>query len=423
MLSRILTFLYVALIASMAAPSWAIAQTPVVIKLKTWDAPAQLLQQPEFLPKFEQEHPNIRVEIETFPVESLGQMFVASFLAGEPQDVLYFNEGLADWIKLGAVKDLSGYLTPQDRADFLPGTLDLYATDGKQYAIPVDARATALLYNKKLFREAGLDPDHPPQTMAEFLNDAKLLTKPEKGQFGFGMVANQALDIQVLMQLATFLPAWNGQFLNADHTQVVINQKPAVDAVQFWVDLYRKDKVVPSSAVTDGDPEMLFQFGSEKTAMVTTGPWAFGYIDKINPDFLKRGDVGVAPNPAQDKRGTVLFGTSVSMASNTEHPDESWEFIKWFTSTDVMARFNRSLPVRASVWDVPAGERFKTDQYKPFIDMMQTANTLPVPYTLPHFADMRSLLAAELQEALLGRKDVQTALDDVATQAGAMLKQ
>jgi multiple sugar transport system substrate-binding protein len=398
------------------------AEAQVVIKLKTWDAPAEVLRQAEYLPKFHEEHPNIRVEIETFPVEMLSQSFTTSFIAGEPQDLFYFNEGFADWIELGMLKDLSGYVTADVRADFLPGTLEQYAVDGSQYGIPVDARATALIYNKRLFTEAGLDPAKPPQDMDTFLEYAKALTKPEKNQYGFGMVANQASDIQVWIQLGTFIPAWNGQFVNADFTKATINEKEAVAALQFWVDLYTKHKVVPGSAITDSDSEMLSQFSSENTAMVTTGPWIFGYVNNINPDFLKRGDVGVALNPAHDKRGSVLFGTSISMASNTEHPDECWAFIEWFTSTDVMARFSRSLPVRASVWDHPAGQRFTTEQFKPFTEMMATANILPTPYTLPKFAEMRAMLAAGLQEALLERKDVQTAMDEVAAQVDPMLK-
>ena len=53
---------------------------------------------------------------------------------------------------------------------------------GSLYAIPTTPATTALHWNKKLFREAGLDPDSPPRTIEELDAVAQRLTKREGGK-------------------------------------------------------------------------------------------------------------------------------------------------------------------------------------------------------------------------------------------------
>src|SRR5260370_24379240 len=68
-------------------------------------------------------------------------------------------------------------------------------TDGREHiwAIPYGgALAKVLVYRKDLFRKAGLDPDRPPKDWSELYADAKRMTDPANGQFGFGLAARQS---------------------------------------------------------------------------------------------------------------------------------------------------------------------------------------------------------------------------------------
>ncbi|GAB4175474.1 MAG: hypothetical protein Fur0032_15250 [Terrimicrobiaceae bacterium] len=80
-------------------------------------------------------------------------------------------------------------LTPLDRmareagitgGDYLPVLWGLCRFRGHLWALPTTPSSTALIYNKRMFREAGLDPEHPPQTIAELeaMNERILRTGP-----------------------------------------------------------------------------------------------------------------------------------------------------------------------------------------------------------------------------------------------------
>src|SRR5690606_3523789 len=68
---------------------------------------------------------------------------------------------------------------------------------GHNYYVPLGADVTMMIYNKALFEEAGLDPENPPQTWAEFLAAAEAiqgLPAREDGDQVYGTVFwNEAL--------------------------------------------------------------------------------------------------------------------------------------------------------------------------------------------------------------------------------------
>src|SRR5690606_3335525 len=56
--------------------------------------------------------------------------------------------------------------------------------DGKKYGLPFIVDLSVWMYNKKLFREAGLDPETPPKTLGEFADAARAVQKLGNGVSG-----------------------------------------------------------------------------------------------------------------------------------------------------------------------------------------------------------------------------------------------
>ena len=123
--------------------------------------------------KYEAEHPGVRVTIEEEPE---GGAFQALIAAGNQPDLVITSLGPALG-KLAAEEALVPMET-LDGAQALLGRLEASAVEqffGHNYYIPIGADVTMLIYNKQLFTEAGLDPETPPATWAEFLAAAKAI--------------------------------------------------------------------------------------------------------------------------------------------------------------------------------------------------------------------------------------------------------
>ena len=75
--------------------------------------------------------------------------------------------------------------------------LHLGEAEGRYYGIPYTVDLSGLVWNKELFREAGLDPERPPETWDELIEYAQKLTKTndsgEVEQYGFAIVGTSAV--------------------------------------------------------------------------------------------------------------------------------------------------------------------------------------------------------------------------------------
>ena len=134
----------------------------------------------DLIQQFEARNPGIKVEQVTFPYESYQQKVAAAVPAGEGPDVINLYYGwLPLWVKSGYIQALpdSAFSSSYLAKTFYPFVAQSVSFGGKNYSVPTAVRTLALIYNKKLFRDAGLDPNVPPRTLDELLTDAKKLSK------------------------------------------------------------------------------------------------------------------------------------------------------------------------------------------------------------------------------------------------------
>ncbi|MGG1515966.1 ABC transporter substrate-binding protein [Paenibacillus oryzisoli] len=213
--------------------------------------------------------------------------------------------------------------------DFYEGFMANAQTGGKTYSIPFQRSTIILYYNKEAFKEAGLDPNKPPQNYQELTEYAKKLTKP--GRWGIEISSTdyvgwmfQALALQ------------NGKnLMDQDGKKVFINTPENVEALQFWIDLIKKEKVMPEGATNWAT--IPSDFTSGKTAMMyhTTG----------NLGAVKNGakfEFGTAFLPAGKNFGTPVGGANLYIFKGIakERQEAAWTYIRWLTQPERLAQFS-----------------------------------------------------------------------------------
>ena len=120
--------------------------------------------------RFEEENPDIRVVHTHFPYADYRTRVAAAIPAGEGPDVVQLFYGwLYDYIDAELIQPLPEDVFPaaEIEAEFFP-MVQAMNVDGQYYALPTAVRSLALFWNRRLFEEAGLDPDTPPQTLDDW---------------------------------------------------------------------------------------------------------------------------------------------------------------------------------------------------------------------------------------------------------------
>ncbi|WP_241674881.1 extracellular solute-binding protein [Paenibacillus luteus] len=270
------------------------------IEITVWDKakPDDILKPvyDEIFAEFEEKYPHIKVKHEVQPAGNNDrEVFVTSMAGGNGPDAYasaYFPI-MSDWAKQGFALDLTSFWeTYADKDQYLPSAMAAGTIDGKIYGIPNNMYTMGLLYNKKLFKEAGLDPNKAPANWDEFVDYAKKLTIPDKNQYGYALLGMDWADWW--FEYYVWQAGGDLTTKNEDGSVTLdFSKQPAVTALQFYKDLKWKHKVVQKNIVQDiGDNQKDFFLG--RVGMIlSASDWFAGVVQ----GGMDLNDIGFAPYP------------------------------------------------------------------------------------------------------------------------------
>ena len=227
---------------------------------------------------FQKANPDITVKHVTVPYDNYRTRIAAAVPAGEGPDVTQLFYGwLGDYIDAKLLQPLPADLFDTAAIDrgFFPFVQGM-KVKGQYYALPTAVRSLALFWNRKLFRDAGLDADKPPATLADLVDVARKTTKRDAA--GNLLTAGIALDtagpdVQWIRQV--LVNQFGGMPYSADGRKVTYNSAAGVAAVQWYIDLIGKEKVSELGFLTDG----VTAFRSGRAAMTIDGSFRLGAFD------------------------------------------------------------------------------------------------------------------------------------------------
>ena len=279
-----------------------------------------------------------------------------------------------------------------------PSHVRLAIYEGKQYAVPFSAEGSVLIYNKDLFKKAGLDPNKPPKNFAELEDYAKKITAlggDIKGYYFSGAWAG--------CNAFTFLPliwASGGDVLSADGKSATVNTPAVKDALALYRRMWQAG-LIPAGAKTDTGTNFLTAFTTGRIGMAGSGAFSIGTLKRDYPKV----DFGIAPLPGKNG-GSSSFagGDSIGIPKGSKNVQAAWEFIKWCLEEDVQVQQfakNGSIPVRS---DLAENEYSKLDPR--FVVPAKAMATGKTPYSVKYnelFNDANGPWLAMIQEAVFGR--------------------
>ena len=291
---------------------------------------------------------------------------------------------------------------------------------GHVYGAPFQNSTPILYYNIAAFQEAGLDPDHPPTTWAEWVDAAKKLTKRDGGnvtRYGLEMVTSY----DTLGWLVSGYTMSNGgQYFNTGYGgEVYYNDPSTIGAVQFLDDLVHKHKVMPEGVT---DPNAVANaFFSGRAAMIVNSTGALSFVrDNMKQPFR------VAFIPAAMTRAVPIGGASllIPRGNSPERQEAAWTLIQYLTSPEIAggwSRFTGYFAPRMAAYDMPEMKDFlaKNPDAKVAIDQ--------IAYARPWFATfntvaVRKALEDQVQAVLSGRLHAPEAMANAQKAADAILR-
>ena len=314
----------------------------------------------------------VKAKVTIIPAASFVQKLGTAASAGSGPDVSSIDLVYAPYFaSAGALEDVTDLAASLPYKDSLsPSHQRLSTFEGKTYALPFTAEASALYYNKDLFKKAGLDPSKPPTTYAEMRADAKAIRALGSDYYGFTFAG--ACGGCNVFEFAPHIWASGGDVLSGDGKQATLGTPQVADALQLYRDMWT-DGSVSSASKNDAGTQQLPLFDSGKVGMITLGAFAIPTVEKAKINF------GVTPIPGKDG-GSASFagGDVISVISGTKNKPAAEDFVKWATDEQAQTFLakNGSVPVRTDL--VPKIYASQGAPYAVFGQLMGTGKT---PYS------------------------------------------
>ena len=138
--------------------------------------------------EFQRQNPNVRIKHVAQSHNEYYQIFMTAAAAKSGPDVVMLHQGSRVLDLRDSLRPLTGYVTPEFRKKIVGWDLtsESFDPNGTPYAVPIAVQGLVWYYNKKLLKEAGLDPEKPPVTWDDFLAACDALKKAGKAGIAVG---------------------------------------------------------------------------------------------------------------------------------------------------------------------------------------------------------------------------------------------
>lgn len=339
----------------------------------------------------------IEIKYTTVPWNEVNTQLILSEEAGNSPD-LSFVEGQAFGRHIGAgtLQPLDAYiardLTDEDIADHL--FWDFGVHEGEKFIFPISILSQSMFIRKDLLEDSGLDA---PKTWDEFVDVAKALNTPSVAGFLFQGSTKQATQLSWLQLL---IENRGGQILD-ENGIAVFDSQAGIDTFSFLRKAIHEHKITPLDAGSMSKDEITDAFAAGRVAMIIEGSHRYNTVTStLGEDKLLLAHIpGI---DASKSSPTTVAGWTLGIPKGSKNPDEAWEFIKYFNTTQnglLYAKSSGEIPVLKSVGDDPYFELPEQAVTKFFVDYVNDNGvSLVSPETS---AELNDILAEAIQRVIL----------------------
>jgi len=399
----------------------------VTLKVASWADPIEQGIEQRYIERFHDGRPGVRVSLEAVTNQAeYRDRILTSIAAGTPPDVfLLDNIDIPAFAARDVLLDLTPYVprVGLDTSDFDRQVREIFTVDGKLLALPKGFTPMVVVYNRRLFREAGIPEPREGWTWGDFTRAAKALTRDLDGdgqpdQFG------TFFDRRVFLWIS-WIWAGGGDVLCPDGKRAsgCLDSPATSRALRWYLDWVERDSIAPRVHTLRrslGDQFRLFNSG--RVAMLTTGHF---WIPNFRPHVEQgRIEIGFAPIPPREGSppATVVYASGWAVSRNVLRPRLAIE-LAGFMSDTLAQRTRGELKLEIPGLRSVAQEIAATDTtgWEAVFQAALRSGRVPWGARVRGWREIENRLPDVIDQVLLKGRDLDDALHDAARDIDAIL--
>lgn len=355
----------------------------------------------------------VEVAFNAIPHDNIRQQFALDAMSGAGGFDVYIADQpwLPEFAEKGFILDLTDKVDAADKADFAGRALETVSWGGKLYALPIIVHNCAMYYRSDLLEAAGLSAG--PATWAEYREWAKMLTRD--GVYGTLIAGKQ--DIEATTRLQSFIQQAGGDILDA-------NNKPTFDsdaghaALELMLNIADVDKSSPPGVLAYSDMMGLWLDGKLALAPM----WPHMFTTSQDPKASKVvGKVKLDIPPGNPDRVATAYSWGFCAAAGSKNPDAAVEWVKWSTSSNVLADFAKTwlnpVPRTSSIERVNADPSLSAADKAAIETFARSAAGSKTMNMVPQYSQLMEVMAVIVSSVMSKAKTPAEALKEAQAKA------
>ncbi len=312
---------------------------------------------------------------------------------------------MAEYEKAGLLDDFSSAAPDVKTSEFVPGVLATGKIGAAQVGLPVAASVRGLYYNEAMLKKAGVAL---PKTWADLGKIAPKIQAANPGVATFGV---QGKEVETDLYFYYFLWGAGGEILKDGKAAIASPQ--GIEALNYELNLIKKGYTQKQpTGYNREDLQKLFK--AQKIAMLITGPWFSGMLQKEMPNLK----FGVTFIPGKSAPVVPAVADEIVMFKSGKNKALASKFLAfWFNDKNriAWAKASGMIPEKSTIAKNP---EMTGDAHRAFfINALPKGHYVP---TDPNWEQKANAVSDAVQQAIIGKYDAKTALEGAAKKMDSM---
>ncbi len=323
-----------------------------------------------------------KITLTAIPDNQMVTKLATSVRSGDAPDLVSFDLiYMPDFMKAGFLTDVTDQLNADPHyATHIQAYKDIATYEGKVYGVGFTPDVSVLVWNKDLFKKAGLDPEKGPATIQEIVDDARKVKALGGDTYGFWF--SGACPGCNIFVTSPMMVAAGSQILPRNAT----DQALSGDGVKVVLQAYKTmwdEKLIPESAQTDTGANFVSAFVAGNIGIAGTGGFLISLMKREHPDFNY--GMTLLPGVTAGQVSGFVGGDVVAVPAKGKHEADARAFLTWVLSDEAQLQGLAKNSILTTRTDLADNAFTKGNE-----PVLITAKALAAGYVpwVFHFADM-----------------------------------
>lgn len=246
------------------------------------------------------------------------------------------------WTREGVFADLNKQINSlPELKDLQKGHIEAGTVDGKKHTVPFVTDISVMVWNKDLFKKAGLDPEKGPSSISEFVKDAKAVAALNEDGVAGSYLPGQSGGA-LTFNLFPSIWADGETAISKDGKKATLTNSSAKEVFEAYRTLANTKNGLGAGSKEETGATWTAPFQNGKIGVMPYPATSLMQIvDKEKSGGFKVG-VEAIPGTKSGTGATYLGGDAMGISKDCKHVKEAWNFISWLMTdkaqTEVFAK-------------------------------------------------------------------------------------